>query len=142
MLADAAGLVQREGGNLSHFFMSWAQYTKLVKQTSGRVVWTNTKLVSEDGLSLPALKFNSHAGEITIVPDRTCPNNRIYGLDLSTWKLHTMGKMIQLQDDDGLQFIRVQSSTVVDSFKSFYHFYGQLVCRAPGWNVNITMPVA
>ena len=78
--------------------------------------------------------LRTNHGEVMIVPDRACPSNRIYGLDLKTWELASLGPLIDRVEDDGLPFIR---QTTADNFEARWASYSQLVCRAPGRNVNI-----
>ena len=47
------------------------------------------------------------------------------------------GKMVQVVEEDGLQILRVYNA---DAFETRYAFYGQLVCKAPGFNLNIQIP--
>lgn len=132
ILIDAAELVGREGGTLSHFFMSFGTFSRLLKQMQGRVILTDVS--TDAGIGFRGATVQTPTGEILCVPDRTCPANRIYGLELSSWKLATLQKMVAPVEEDGLMILRQSNA---DAFESRYAFYGQLVCKAPSHNINI-----
>jgi hypothetical protein len=58
-------------------------------------------------------------------------------LRLDTWKLATMGKMVQLIRHDGLRVARQASADGVE-FRN--RMRGQTYTDAPGWNVNAQIP--
>lgn len=134
-LIEAAQLVAREGGQLSHFFMGFGTYAKLLKQMQGRVILTD--VTTDTGIGFRGATVQTPAGEVLVVPDRTCPANRVYGLQLDTWSIASLGKLVAPVEEDGLMILRSPTS---DAFLSRYASYSQLVCRAPGYNVNIQVP--
>lgn len=135
-LIEAAQIVRREGGKLSHFFMNHGQYAKLEKQQQGRVIYNET--VTDADISFKGITLRTGIGDVIVMPDRTVPSNRVYGLELSSWTLATLGKMVAPVNEDGLEILRQDSA---DNFEARYAFYGQPVCRAPGHNINIQVPL-
>lgn len=133
-LIDGAELASREGSKLSHYFMSFGTYSKLLKEMQGRVVFATME--TEANVSFEGVQVITGMGKVLCVPDRSCPTNRIFGLDLSTWQLATLGKMVSVVDEDGMMIQRVYNA---DAFQARYTFYGQLVCRGPGRNVTIAV---
>jgi hypothetical protein len=131
-LIQAAALVAREDGNLSHFFCSHDTYARIQTTMQSRLRHADVDVEDFAGFSGAMLRTNH--GEVMIVPDRACPSNRIYGLDLDTWELASLGPLIDRVEEDGLPFIR---QTTADNFEARWASYSQLVCRAPGRNVNI-----
>lgn len=134
-LIDGAQIVRREGGKLSHFFMSHGNYAKLSKQQQGRVLYVSME--TEADISFEGIKLRTAVGEVLCLPDRSCPDGRIYGLQLDTWKLATLKKMIAPVNEDGFDILRQSNA---DNFEARYAFYGQPVCMAPGKNINIQVP--
>lgn len=135
-LIESAQIVRREGGKLSHFFMNHGQYAKLEKQQQGRVIYNET--VTDADISFKGITLRTGVGDVICMPDRTVPSNRIYGLELSSWELASLGKMIAPVNEDGLEILRQDSA---DNFEARYAFYGQPVCHAPGHNINIQVPL-
>lgn len=138
VLIEGANLVGREGGTLTHYFMSWANYSKLDKQLQGRVIYNQVEHTDAQ-VGWKGITLRCAYGDITVLPDRSCPPDRVYGVDISTWTLATLGPMIGFVNEDGLEILRQDTAS---NFEARYEFYGQLVCRAPGWNVNIQVPTA
>lgn len=136
-LIQGAQLVAREGGQVDHFFVSFNTYARILTAMQGRVLLTNVD--TDKGIGFRGATVQTPAGEALIVPDRTCLDNRIYGLQLDSWTLASLKKLVQVVDDDGLTILRNATS---DGYESRYTSYSQLVCRAPGWNVNIQIPTA
>jgi hypothetical protein len=139
LIITAAQKLRAVGGRPSHFFLDFNNYNKLLLEQQGRVINFVEPSQSEKdmGLNYRGLHLVTAAGDVEVVPDRTCPGNRIYGLQLDTWELATTGKMVQVVEEDGLQILRVYNA---DNYESRYAFYGQLVCKAPGYNINIAVP--
>lgn len=132
-LIDAASLVAREGGKLTHFFMSYSKYSQLEKSLGAKVQYIDLKVENTD-VGFRGIQINGPRGPIQVIPDQNCPASRIYGLALDTWKLYSLGKAVRVIDTDGLQMLRQAGA---DGVEVRYGFYGNLGCRAPGFNINI-----
>lgn len=137
LLIEGAQIVGREGGKLSHYFMSFNTYARLLKQMQGRVILTSVE--TDTGIGFRGATVQTPTGEVLVIPDRTCPMNRIYGLELSSWSLASLGKFIAPVEEDGLMILRASTA---DNFETRYGGYMQLVCRAPGHNINIQIPTS
>jgi len=124
------------GGRPDVAFMSFNNFSKLLMEQQGRTI-NYSDGDKTLGLNYRGIKLQTAAGPVEVIPDRTCPGNRIYMLQMDTWQLATAGKMVQVVDDDGLQILRVYNA---DAFESRYALYGNLVCRGPGYNLNIQLP--
>jgi hypothetical protein len=131
-LIQAAQFVAREGGKLSHFFCSHDTFARIMTTMQSRVRHVDVDI--EDFAGFSGAKLRTNNGEVMIVPDRTCPSNRIYGLELSSWEIASLGQLIDRVEEDGLPFIR---QTTADNFEARWASYSQLICRAPGHNINI-----
>lgn len=133
-LITGASLVAREGGKLTHFFLDYAQFAELEKALGTKVQYVDVKVNAEIGFR--GIVVNGPRGPVKVIPDQNCQSNRAWGLQLDTWKLYSLGKAVRVIDTDGLQMLRQASA---DGVEVRYGFYGQVGCRAPGWNINIQL---
>lgn len=133
-LIAAASRVGREGGKLSHFFMSYEKYEQLEKALGAKVQYIDNFANAE--INFRGIALNGPRGMIKCVPDQNCPNGKIYGLALDMWKLYSLGKAVRVIDTDGLQMLRQATS---DGVEVRYGSYSQIGCRAPGHNCVISL---
>jgi len=80
--------------------------------------------------------INGPRGPIKVVPDANCPGNKAFMLDLSVWKLYSLGKAPKILDTDGLKMLRESNANAVEIRIGFY---AQLGCNAPGYNAVISL---
>jgi hypothetical protein len=132
VLTTANASVAREGGKLSHFFMNYAKYSALENALGSKVQYVDVQMRPE--ISFRGIMVNGVRGPIRVIPDQNCPNNRIFGLQLDTFKVYSLGKAVRVIDTDGLQMLRQATS---DGVEVRYGMYGNQGCRAPGYNINI-----
>lgn len=131
-LIDGASLAAREGGKIDYFFMSYEKYAELEKALGSKVQYID--MFANAQVSFRGITINGPRGPIKCVPDQNCPSDRIFGLQLDMWKLYSLGKAVRVIDTDGLQMLRQANA---DGVEVRYGFYGNLGCRAPGYNINI-----
>lgn len=131
-IIDAAMLAGREGWNLSHLFMNYAEYANLLKMLSSKVeIDIKTDMPN---ISFSGIKVWGAGGAITVVPDGTIPPELIAGVTMDTWLLRSRGEPIGVLDEDGLGMLR---HPTLDAYTMRYGGYGNLTCNAPGANINI-----
>ena len=133
-LINGASLCAREGGKIDHFFMSYAKYAELEKALGSKVQYIDLKVNPEVGFR--GIMVNGPRGPIKCIPDQNCPATTIFGVQLNSWKLYSLGKAVRVIDSDGLQMLRQSSA---DGVEVRYGFYGNLGCNAPGRNINISV---
>lgn len=131
-LIEAAVYAAREGAKIDYFFMNYAQYAKLEKALGSKVMYVDLKLNPE--VAFRGITVNGPRGTIKCLPDQNCPPTTIFGVQLDTWKLYTLGKAVRVIDTDGLQMLRQASA---DGVEVRYGFYGNMGTRAPGYNINL-----
>ena len=85
-------------------------------------------------IAFKAITVNGPDGEIKVIADQNCPGNKIFGLQLDTWKLASIGPVVSTIDEDGNDILRVYNADQVESRNGFY---GNLFCQAPGFNCTI-----
>lgn len=140
-LIDGAKYVAREGGRADHVFVSYDDYSNLVKSLSSKqqfLQYTDVK-VEEPGVSIGfnALLLIGPRGPMKVIPDQNCPSGRAYLLQMDTWKLKSLGEPARVFDGDSLTVIRDPSG---DNLLVRCVSYCQLSCRAPGWNAVVLLP--
>lgn len=134
VLTEADAIVADNGGfALDHFFMPH-QVFKNLKNSLGTKRIIYDKLEATPRVSFRGVIIDGTNGEIKCVPDHNCPADRIFGVQLDTWKFATLGPAVKLTDSDGLNMLRQAAD---DGVEIRSRFYGNLACRAPGANINI-----
>jgi hypothetical protein len=136
-LIDGSSLVAREGGQPDMCFMSFASYAALEKSLGAKVQYVDVKHEEAD-IAFAGIRVHAPYGPITVVPDRSCPANTAYLLQMDTWKLRSLGKAphILTYGLEGLEGLRVGTA---DALEIRIGYYANLVCNAPGWNCVITL---
>lgn len=72
------------------------------------------------------------SGEVDLIMDPDCPDNRLALLELDTWAIkHTQEGLPFMEERDGNKFLRSASSDGMD-FRIIS--YANLICKAPGRN--------
>lgn len=131
-LVDAASQVAREGGKLDHFMMNYSKFAELEKSLGSKVQYVNLEVTPH--VSFRGVLINGPKGVIKVIPDQNCQSNRIWGLQLDTWKHNSLGKAVRVIDTDGLQMLR---QATADGVEARYGYYAQMSCKAPGYNINV-----
>lgn len=132
-LIEADAKVAREGWYVDHFFMNPKKLGELKKSLGSKVQYVN--LSANARVSFTAVVVDGEAGPIKVVGDQNCPYDKVYGLNMSMWKLYTLGKAVRPVGHDGLEMLRQASD---DGVEVRYGFYGNVGCRGPGSNIVIT----
>ena len=133
-LIEGAARAAREGAKIDHYFLNYEVYSELQKALGAKVQYVDLKATAEIGFR--GIQINGPRGPINVVPDQNCQSDTAWGLQLNTWKLYSLGKAVRVIDTDGLQMLRQASS---DGVEVRYGFYGQLGCRAPGYNIRVSL---
>lgn len=133
-LIEGAARAAREGAKIDHYFVNYDTYSELQKALGAKVQYVDLKATAEIGFR--GIQINGPRGPINVVPDQNCQSDTAWGLQLNTWKLYSLGKAVRVIDTDGLQMLRQASS---DGVEVRYGFYGQVGCRAPGFNIRVSL---
>ena len=136
-LIDASALCAREGGMPDYAFMNFSSYAALEKSLGAKVQYVQVKHDMAD-IAFQGITVNAPYGPITVIPDRNCTALTAYLLQLDTWQLRTLGRCphILTYGMEGLEGLRVGTA---DALEIRIGMYGNLVCKAPGWNANVTL---
>lgn len=133
-LIEGAVLAAREGGHPDHCFMNYSKYASLEKSLGSKIQYVDLKV--DANIMFRSILIQGPNGPIKVIPDQNCPASRAFMLQLDTWKVYSLGKMVRVLDTDGLQMLRQSSA---DGVEVRYGGYLQLGCNAPGYNTNIQL---
>jgi len=103
----------------------------------------DTKVIRDPGgtgkAGFRGISIDTVAGTVEVLGDPACPENRMYMLDMGSWKFHHLEALPHLVEDDGLQRIRVSDA---DQVEFRYRLWGNLACTSPGKNGVASLPTA
>lgn len=136
-LIDASSLVAREGGQPDMCFMSFASYAALEKSLGAKVQYVDVKHEEAD-IAFAGIRIHAPYGPITVIPDRSCPSQTAYLLQMDTFKLRSLGKAphILTYGLEGLEGLRVGTA---DALEIRIGYYANMICNAPGWNAVVSL---
>jgi hypothetical protein len=137
-LIDGAALIRRAGGRPTHCFLNPVDYAAFDKSLLTKT-YIDVKHQGDVDISFPGISLQTPGGRVEVISDRNCPSSRAFILQLDTWKLVSIGPCPHTVDDDKNNMLRVANA---DAVEVRIRAYPQLVCRAPGWNANLTLPTA
>lgn len=135
------------GGRPSHVFMNPETFSDLQLLANGKTFISQsieTKVPGENGdyvIGFPGLKVNIGGFNVRVYGDVNCPSNRIYSLQMNTWKLWHTGPLPNFQGEKFTGRILKPAETE-DSMEARIAAYCQLGCSAPGKNAVAAIPVA
>ena len=133
-LIDAAALTAREGGKIDHCFINYEKFAELEKALGSKVQYIDLKVNAEVGFK--GVVINGPRGPIKIIPDQNMLSDAAFMVQLNSWKLYSLGKAVRVIDTDGLSSLRQASA---DGIEVRYGFYGNVGCRAPGYNAYVAL---
>jgi hypothetical protein len=135
---------------LSHCFMNPEDVGNLVIELGSDVEYERFK-ASEVKVKRPngsmgtqradvgfdAVMFWTAAGRFPIFAETWVDRGFVWALELQTWRLATLGPMVQIIRHDGLRVARQAAS---DGVEYRARMRGQVYTDAPGWNLNVQIP--
>lgn len=133
-LIDGITRASREGGNVSHIFLSFSKWGDLEKALGSKVTYVDVGATANIGFR--GIMLNGPKGPVRVIPDQNAPSNRAFGLQLDTWKCYSLGPAVKMLMSDGNRILREADS---DSVELRVGGYAQLGCRAPGFNFNLQL---
>ncbi|MDQ3023394.1 MAG: hypothetical protein M3R04_03255, partial [bacterium] len=132
-LIEAGMLTAREGGTPDHLFLNPKKFGDLVKSLGTKVSYVDVKTPV---VGFRALELFLPTGTVKVIADRYCPVNRAFLLQMDTWMLGSLGKVPRFVGHNGQDS---QWITDNDGIEIRVGYYGNLICKAPGWNCNIKL---
>jgi len=134
ILTTAASKVMTQEGRLSHFFLHPDKMNDLIQSLDSKVHYVDMQVAQ---VGFRAVEILTPAGTVKVLADRNCPSNKIYGLDMSVWKIYSGGALVRPLDEDSVGSMLRQSSA--DGYEIRYGYYAQVGCKAPGRNIVINL---
>lgn len=134
-LIEGGYLIGRDGGKVDHVFMSFDKYADLIKSLGSKVQFVDV-LAKDASIGFQGVKVNVGKSVATVIPDRNCPSNKMYMLQLDSWKLSSLEGMPMILDMDGLKSLRVSNA---DALEIRVGYYANVYCNVPGFNGGFTI---
>jgi Family of unknown function (DUF5309) len=136
-LIDMANLISKLGGEPNMCFMNFTSFSSLLKSMGAKVQNVQIKHDEVD-ISFQGITLMAAYGPITVIPDRSCPSQTAFMLQMDTWKLRSLGKVphVLTYGLEGLEGIRVGTA---DALEIRIGAYYNLICSAPGWNGRVLL---
>lgn len=139
-LIRGAFLVDAHGGRPSHVFLNPVNYRDLVNELGPRVNYDRVQsphVGMEAPIGFKSVVIDGPKGPINCISDNACQINVAWMLDLQTWVLASLGGAPKLiNTKDGNRFLR---QTQADGYEIRVGYYGNVGCRAPGYNCRIAL---
>ena len=134
-LIEGGYLIGRDGGKVDHVFMSFDKYADLIKSLGAKVQFVDV-MAKDAGIGFQGVKVNVGKSIATVIPDRNCPSDKMYMLQLDTWKLSSLEGMPMILDMDGLKSLRVSNA---DALEIRVGYYANVYCQVPGFSGGFTI---
>ena len=136
-LIDLLFNINLQGGSPDYVFCNFTTYQALIKELGAKVQYVQV-MHDEADISFEGVKVISAYGPATVIPDRNCPSQMAYALQLDTWKLRSLGKVphVLTYGLEGLEGVRVGNA---DALEIRIGYYANLICSAPGWSGSARM---
>jgi hypothetical protein len=132
-LVRAAIRVGKEGGRPTMAFCDFDSYANLIDSLGSKVQYVDVK--SAAGIGFRAVEIHGGNGTIKVMPDRFCPGNTAFVLDMDSWKLRSLKEAPHLVADDGISALRLVDG---DAAQVRVAWYAGLSCNAPGHNAIVS----
>lgn len=120
--------VAKVGGRPKHAFISFDRMEQLINLLGSKVMYTEHKV---GDIGFEGVKVHGPKGVIEVYADINCPSDHLYLLDLSTWKFRSLGPAPHILKYGGKGFFHEATS---DGIEIRVGFYGNMSCKAPGYN--------
>jgi len=134
-LIEATELAAAESGGATPdtAFCTFATHSAVKKALGPKVQYIDLKGPANIGFR--GIRVDGAKKEINLIPDRNCPDQRLWLLTLDTWLLASLGEYPEIQRyGDGLDMLRVYNA---DASELRIAGYGNLGTNWPGANVNV-----
>jgi len=132
-LVDGLMLANREGANLSHYFLNYANFGLLEKSLGSKCIYVDVNTTA--GIAFRGIQINNPKGKpVTVLADQSCQDDVAWGLQMDTWKLYSLGSAPKLLNQDGNKVLREATE---DGVEVRCGYYAQVGCRGPGRNIRL-----
>lgn len=139
-LIRGAFLADANGARPSHCFLNPVNYHHLVNGLGAKVNYERVQsphVGMEGVIGFKSVVIDGPKGPIYCISDNACQIDVAWMLQLDTWVLATLGPAPKiLNTKDGNRWLR---QTNADGYEVRVGYYGNIGCKAPGYNVRIAL---
>lgn len=137
-LVDGSNQVALNGGKPGVAIMSYASYSALEKALGAKVQYIDMQgPATHANIAFRGIMVNGANTMIKCFPDRNCPPQACFLLQMDTWALESLGDAPQiLRYGDGLEMLRVANA---DAGEVRVGYYANCRTNAPGWNGQLKL---
>jgi hypothetical protein len=136
---QAAKLLGREGSGPDMAFVNFDSYANLELSLGSKVQYTElmAKGSGDATIAFEGIKINGPRSKITIIPDRNCPQLKMFMLKMAQWTLKSIGECpkILTYKDTGTYMRVVNADAMECRVGTYYNLY----TNAPGWSCNVDL---
>lgn len=138
---DAQSKAAREGGMPDCLLLHHAQVRRLNKELGAKKEYSETSATGPDGMAAnvgyKGITIQGDHGPVNVIAANKCQANAGWLLQKSVWLLSSLGPMVKILMEDDLRILRQASA---DGYEVRLGSRGNLGCKAPIWNVRISLP--
>ena len=139
-IMDGASITSALGGAPDTALMHHVKYRQLCKELDSQTNYTKIPSRGNKGndfarVSYTGVEVLTDAGPVACVAANKIPSGQIFLLEVATWILASIGPMTKFNSPDGMRILRQSSA---DGIEARLVFRGNMGCRQPGANCNIS----
>lgn len=145
LITLASKITRMPGARPDVVLLNPSDYRRLLMSQASRVnfprVTTSARNSKGDvaSISFTGVELQANTGVLKVVPCPKCPELRAYILQMDTWALNSLGPAPKILQNDGQTICR---QTDADAYEVRIGLYGNLGCKAPGFNGVCLLPSA
>jgi hypothetical protein len=118
----------REGGRPDCAFISFARWEELENLLGSKVKYSDHEV---GDIGFQAIRLRTPKGPVDIFADINMTSTRCYGVQKNVWKFRSLGGAPRVLGADGQRWLREPTA---DAYEVRTGYYGNVSCRAPGYN--------
>lgn len=138
---DAQSKSAREGGSPDTLMLHHAQVRRFNKELGAKKEYSETKAVGPSGMeanvSYRGITIQGDEGPINVIAANKCQANVGWLLQKDVWLIASIGPVVKILDEDGNRMLR---QSTADGYEVRIGSRANLGCKAPIWNVRISLP--
>lgn len=139
VLIKLVGRIGKHGGQTSHIFANPETLTDLQLTSNAKVLLPQeifTAMKNDEGeviVGFAGFRVQIGSRTVRVYGDRNCPSNRIWAVQMDTWKLYHAAEVVNWLGEEwtGTKLTRSQTE---DAMFADLGNYCNLGCSAPAWN--------
>lgn len=138
-LIKAGYRLHREGSRPDLVFLNPMDLGELIDELGSKEIYnrpSNNGKAAQMGFNSVVLQLPQ--GSVEVVSARHCPKGVSYMVQSDTWELAFIDELVANTTTPNGDMLRAREST--NQAEHRRSFYGNLGCKAPGWNARITLP--